>query len=266
MNPRALLGRLRRVREAIGPPPTHFRHVFEETDRDDVYLVSYPRSGSTWLRCLLTTLLSGHPITPGLMEAFVPDVYKCHQAGIPKPKIRPLVIKTHAPYLALSAKVIYLVRDGREVLSSYYRYAQRIPPPSIYDGFQRLQDFYFRDDLWPSPWHKHVEGWLNGTSAWPRDQYLLVKYEDLFQSTAGVLGSIARFIGIEAAEDELARAVGLNSRESMRSIEKSSGKGSLNFIARRRIDDEVALSEEEAARYEAVAGEALKRLGYTSSG
>jgi hypothetical protein len=177
-----------------------------------------------------------------------------------------MVIKTHSPYLSFPARVIYLVREGRDVLHSYYHYARNLPPPNLFNDFHTVQDFFFRDDLWPSPWHKHVEGWLDGLSTWPRKQYLLIKYEELLLSPDTCLQSIAEFIGIDVAPHELARAVVLNSKERMREIEEATGKGSLNFISAVQKGSETALSEEEQARYEAIAGEVLERLGYPTSG
>lgn len=250
--------------EALSTYPIHDRHVFREVDANEVYLVSFPRSGNTWVRCMVTTLLCGVQVTPELIQAVVPDVYVSHLTNTPKPRIRPLVIKTHAPYIDLSARVIYLVRDGREALKSYYIYAKNFPSPSLFDDFSTSADFFFRDDLWPCPWHKHVRGWLDGFDSWPDEQHTLIRYEDLLRDPEGFLRSIAQFIGIDASNNEIRRAVKMNSRDRLIRTEGVGGEGSLNYVQSQADDSGATLSAQDLSRYESIARDVLSSLGYVS--
>ena len=244
--------------------PIHDRHVFREVNANEVHLVSFPRSGTTWVRSMVTTLLCGVPVTPELIQAVVPDVYVSHLTNTPKPRIRPLVIKTHAPYIDLSARVIYLVRDGREALKSYYIYAKKIPSPSLFDDFFTIQDFFFRDDLWPCPWHKHVRGWLDGFDSWPDEQHMVIRYEDLLRDPEDSLRLIAKFIRIDASNNEIRRAVKINSKDRLVRTEQVSGKGSLNYIQFQANESGATLSAQDLSRYESIARDVLSSLGYVS--
>ncbi len=242
--------------------PPHNHHLFPDVEPDEVYLVSYPRSGSTWLRCMLVTLLTGLAGTPKLVQALTPDAYMSYRTNTPKPLTRPLVIKTHITYQPLTSKVIYLVRDGRKVLESYYRYVQRNSSSTVFRGFTSPQDFYFRRDLWPSPWHEHVEGWLTGLETWDPDRYMVLKYEDLVRSPTKHLRDVARFIGVDASARVLRRAIRLNTKARMSEAESLAGEGGLSFVRTTLHDIEEVLAEDEIREYETIAGSALRRLGY----
>jgi tetratricopeptide (TPR) repeat protein len=84
---------------------------------DDIFITSYPKSGNTWLRFLLANLLKqqDEEIDFHTVHNYVPEVGK--QEEIIKTLRRPRVMKSHAPYISEYPKVIYLIRDGRDVYS-----------------------------------------------------------------------------------------------------------------------------------------------------
>ena len=72
---------------------------------DDIFLVSYPRSGNTWMRCLLANLLEPDQkwnITN--LARVVPDIHEpWPQDWLPR---RPRLLKSHLPYHADYGRVI----------------------------------------------------------------------------------------------------------------------------------------------------------------
>lgn len=233
---------------------------FPRVSHHDTYLVSFPRSGNTWLRCLLTTLITSEPVSPDLIQATVPDVYNSRKQQIPKPSIQPLIIKTHSPYVKIPAKIIYLVRDGRDALVSFYHYSQQAQDMNRHLS---LSDFFFHPKLWPAPWHVHTANWLDGLAGWDRRRYLLIRYEDLLESPAVYLEQIARFAAIPADSARIEQAVHLNTKDRLRDIEQQAGSGSLNNISTQAYDNiRAALSPAEWEAYHRLAGTVLERLGY----
>ena len=88
---------------------------------DDVFIVSYPKSGNTWTRFLIANLIypDKHPDFTNINE-LVPDpegVTKRHLEELPRPRY----LKSHAYFDHRYPKVIHIVRDPRDVvLSEYY--------------------------------------------------------------------------------------------------------------------------------------------------
>jgi estrone sulfotransferase len=235
--------------------------LFSRVLAGDTYLVSFPRSGSTWLRCMLTTLVHSTEVTPELVAATVPDV---HRSDRTRPRhLDPLVVKSHTPFVDIPAKVVYLVRDGRDATMSFHSLQmKRNRVPAGTDPRQ----LFFRDDTWPCPWHEHVSGWLDGLAARSPGRHIVVRYEDVVADPAPHLEAVARLAGLPAAAADVERAVRLNARRELEAVERVSGAGSLNHLGTARPDWRDVLSPDDLQRYEAVAGPALARLGYPLEG
>ncbi len=237
-------------------------HFFPRVTRHETYLVSFPRSGNTWLRCLLTSLLHGTEASPELLKVTVPDVYRIVYQGnrYPrKPSTRPLVIKTHGPFAEIPAKVVYLARDGRDAMLSYYYFQRR---KQYRKRELSATEFYFYDQVWPCTWHVHVTDWLAGLKSWPEDRYQIVRYEDLVADPVGTLGSIAQFVGFPAETDRLERAIALNTKDQLKTVSAKAGQSELYYLGETRATWQEVLCGDDLARYEAISGSALQQLGY----
>ena len=68
---------------------------------DDVYLTSYPRSGNTWLRMVLSTLRWGRS-TLGTLNARIGDIYLVPEEELARLE-RPRWLKSHEPLDLVSA-------------------------------------------------------------------------------------------------------------------------------------------------------------------
>lgn len=240
----------------------HDNHgLFPRVTPDETYLMSFPRSGNTWLRHLITSLIHDTEDYGRLVRTTVPDVHRYRADKEKKPNTKPLIVKSHTPFVNIPAKVIYLVRDGREAMLSYF-YLQ-LKQDTLKPDTSPV-DFYFKDDLWPCPWHVHIAGWLDGLATWSPDRYVIVHYEDLVKSPAEQLFLIGKFIGISVTEESVQRALKLNSKDRLKNTETRDKKGRLNSVV--GLDKQVkwqdVLVGEDLARYEALAGAELRRLGY----
>lgn len=235
--------------------------LFPKVTPDETYLMSFPRSGNTWLRHLITSLIHDREDYARLVRTTVPDVHRYRADGEKKPNTKPLIVKSHVPFVDIPAKVIYLVRDGREAMLSYF-YLQlkngKLKPDAS------PVDFYFKDDIWPCPWHTHVAGWLDGLATWSSERYIIIRYEDLVKSPAQQLFLLGEFIGIPVTEESVQRALELNSKDRLKNTETRDKKGRLNTVVGldKQVQWQDVLLGEDLARYEELAGTELQRLGY----
>ena len=89
---------------------------------DDTFLVSYPKSGNTWVRFLLANLLY-----PNEAVGFANINRLLPAPGVSPRRFlkslpRPRILKSHEPFDVRFRKVIYLVRDPRDVAVSEYHF------------------------------------------------------------------------------------------------------------------------------------------------
>ena len=118
------------------------------------YIVSYPRSGNTWVRLLLehslgfeTTSIDSVARSPSLVMLGNKHLTERRKAEL---------IKTHTTSLPGNDDVIYVLRDGRDAIASYWYYLgdwERKPAGSFSEFLQLLPS----SGNW---WASHVYAWL----------------------------------------------------------------------------------------------------------
>lgn len=206
---RALLGR------AAPGPAARDVIVFP----DDLFLVSYPRSGNTWLRFLLANALRPEEtITFGAMARLVPDVYDEPDAVLRRSR-RPRALKSHEPYDARYPSVLYLVRDPVDVAASYYHYL--IKMRVLDEGFdlRRFVEAFVGGSLDGfGTWGDHVAGWLDAREG--DDRFVLLRYEDLVEDASVAVREMLRLLGVARGEGQIQVAVARSSADELRRLER----------------------------------------------
>src|SRR5262249_31811201 len=191
---------------------------------DDTFLVSYPRSGNTWTRFLTANLL--HPdqaFTFANIERLIPDC-EAMSSRFVKSVPRPRIIKSHEYFDHRYRKVIYIVRDPRDVALSYYDFSRKYR--QIDDGYpltQFVSDFVagrLSSFDW-GPWAENVGSWFYTRNG--RPDFLLLRYEDMQSDAAGELSKVAGFLGRDASREGITAAVERSSADCMRKLEAQEG-------------------------------------------
>lgn len=243
---------------------------------DDRFLVSYPRSGSTWTRFLIGNLLStAEPITFANVEARCPSIYICSDRELRR-VARPRLLTSHEPFDPSYKTIIYVVRDPRDVAVSFYHYSiknRHIPDNYPLDNFVsrfvsvEIDPMY---DRWGS-WADNVMSWASMRQG--RAGFLLLRYEDMVEAPERELAKVASLLKVEATPERLSRAVELSSADRMRRLEKEQHKV-WTQTSHTRADKpfvraaasgtwQGVLSPVAIAEIEAAWGGAMQTLGYT---
>src|ERR1700722_14164706 len=145
---------------------------------DDVFLTSYPRSGNTWTRFLVGNFVNPNEAVTFLnVERLVPDMYKTAD-WVLRRRPRPRVLKSHESFDARYRRVIYIVRDPRDVAISNYHWEMKLR--SVREGYP-IEEFVPR---WMEPqfwlrigsWGDHVGSWLATRQG--HQGFLLLRYEE----------------------------------------------------------------------------------------
>lgn len=188
---------------------------------NDVYLVEFPKSGITWLSCLLANAAlaeSGRPEIASFTAAhqFIPDIHITRQiASLPydKPPVR--MIKSHATYNPNYIFVIYLVRHPLSVMKSYFRFSKQTNgvSQSNFDKFCRS-----KKNGVPA-WKRHINSWLLSKNMGQRIH--LIKYEDLLICPKQELNMISKNFGWNLRDSSIEKSVLLSCKEQMSDSEET---------------------------------------------
>jgi Sulfotransferase domain len=202
-------------------------------DPGDTFIASHPRSGNTWIRALITALIHpDKPLTFDLMERTVWDT-TAQSIRVLRKAPRPRLVKVHQSFDPRLKKVVYVVRDPRDVALSYYHFQRKY---RYLDDEYPIERFVRRFVAGEASgdygsWGEHVGSWLG--ARFPSLSFLLVRYEDLKAHPARELSRIASFSGIETGG--IAEAVERCSVERLRHQEAREQE---SWVAtrRRRMD------------------------------
>jgi Sulfotransferase domain len=188
---------------------------------DDTFVVSFPRSGNTWTRFLIASLV--HPdieISFTNIERLIPDTSSQSSRTL-KRTPRPRIIKSHEYFDARYPKVIYIVRDPRDVALSYYDFSRKYRHFDDSFTLEQYVSTFVGSVPWSTwgTWGEHVGSWIFTRGRNPN--FLLVRYEDLKREPETTVGSIANFLGTAASPERISAALKASSADRMRGLEKS---------------------------------------------
>ncbi|MBZ5666520.1 MAG: sulfotransferase domain-containing protein [Acidobacteriia bacterium] len=240
---------------------------------DDTFIISYPRSGNTWTRFLIANLMHPQePVTFANIERFIPDAEaqsSRYMRAVPSPRM----IKSHSYFDPRYPRVIYVVRDPRDVALSYYDFSRKYR--QIEDSYpleRYIEDFttgHLLSAGWGT-WGENVASWVYARGA--RPGFLLLRYEDMKARPEQELARIAEFLGIHASPELLRTAIERSSADRMREMEKTQGKNwvttkdkrsDIPFVRTASVGGwKTNLQTESVAKIEARWGHIMAQLGY----
>lgn len=223
-----------------------------------VWIASYPKSGSTWVRAFLTSYIKGgvnisineimphsdtgfyyyHVVSPADMHRIEPT-----RIVLLKPAMllhmleanrqQDLFVKTHDANiavigqplipLALTAGAIHIVRDPREVLVSLAKYTNISHEAALKRMKLKEASLIFAEGnnihTITSSWDFHTESWL-GNNSFPM---LLVRYEDLIDNPLNEFKKILQFAKLPVEYGRLKKSIKACDFKRMQKQEEQDG-------------------------------------------
>lgn len=188
---------------------------------DDFILASFPKTGSTWLKALIPSILnrngddqdddSHDPLIKNHPNALMPSFEIKLFADNPNPDLSgmpsPRLFRTHVPYAMLSesveksgCKIVYIAREPKDTFVSLWHFMNTrqeyglYPVNEAFDGFCKGVSFF-------GPFHEHVLGYWN-ESVKRSEKILFLKYEEMKRDTRGQVKKLASFLGKPFMKEE----------------------------------------------------------------
>ncbi|XP_039254820.2 amine sulfotransferase-like [Styela clava] len=242
--------------------PVHFkaeniRIAMEEWEwpKNPIFVVSYPKSGTTWTTEIIRQILYGRDENLDKISKSIPTPVIMLGIGIPEKKFDvidriPLPRKYFNTHLReelfdfeklrkVNGKVIYVVRNPKDQLVSWYKFVHEILlnenvrkqlfkeswDDFFNDFLQGKHGLVSKDDEWSFP--DHVKGWYKHRN--DKDVLLLV-YEDMIKDIEKEIRRIANFLEVDLTDKEIAIIAENTSIGSMKDAAGKSGRYEANIL------------------------------------
>jgi len=208
------------------------RREYKKLQRADAVLVSFPKSGRTWVRVMLSHFLQRRF---GLPEGELLSSRYYRQLSTPIPRLH----FTHDHYLGdylghrgkeayAGKRVLLLARDPRDIaVSTFFHHSYRgqhrknKPNGIVYRGEAEIFAFVSSETVGIPRIVRVLNEWAQAAPALPH--FLLLRYEDLRRDPALQLRQLLTFLDLEPSTEELEAAIAFGSIDNMRQLEKNSG-------------------------------------------
>lgn len=189
----------------------------------DIFIVTYPKSGTIWMQQILRLIEAkgdvattknqlNYECIPWIEVDSGKEAFDCS----PSPRIR----VTHLDYKFVpnglkqkKGKVIYVARNPKDVLVSYYhfhKYASMLETPEDFNSFYEK---FLDGKVYGNCWFDHIKAWYSQRDSM---NFLYITYEDMIQDLPSAVDRICVFLDRTLTAEQRAEVVEHSTFQNMR--------------------------------------------------
>ncbi|XAR54402.1 hypothetical protein NMG60_11029512 [Bertholletia excelsa] len=245
----------------------------------DIILSTCPKSGTTWLKALVFSILNRshyapnsatHPLLTCSPHELAPFFeIEIYDGGKETPnlenQLNPRIFSTHLPFSLLpqcitdsNCRIIYICRNPLDQLISRWFFLKNIFPKhkgtfsteELVETFQEGKQPY-------GPFWDHVLGYWK-KSLEEKDRILFLRYEELKEDIINQINSLANFLGLPFSEEEKKRGM-------IEEISRLCSIGNLKELEVNRSEEHIMGIPKNAYFRKGVVGDWTNNLSSTSA-
>ncbi|XP_064237164.1 sulfotransferase 2A1-like [Aotus nancymaae] len=177
---------------------------------EDVVTVTYLKSGTNWMVKILCLIRSkGDPKWIQSVPIWERSPWVETEFGyqLLSEKEGPRLISSHLPIqlfpksaFSSKAKVIYIIRNPRDVLVSGYFFWSLVSSCKKPKSLEEYFEWFCRGNVLYGSWFDHIHGWM---SMRDRESVLILSYEELKKDTRKTVEKVCQFLGKTLEPEEL---------------------------------------------------------------
>ena len=241
---------------------------------EDIFLVSYPKSGNTYLRFLMANALKLYldierEINFFTLEEAIPSIRakggsNLRETGPFGQTNLPRIIKSHSAFNRKYKRIIFLTRDPRDTLNSYYYQVRNYQKRASDWSFS---EFIRKPEFQPKIWADYTRSWcLNKADSDTNIQ--IFRYEDFMENPHDNLEKMMRLLGLSLEPEKIEKAIFLSAKENMKKLEVETAStyrvqaNQTPFVRKGKAEQGQELKEEDRKYIEQETEEVAKSLGY----